>query len=275
MKNLINHLKEKYTVTLCILITIVYLITVKSTKLLGSFKINPDSYTLQLVSDCTGIIISIIIMHLVGKEHVLDQKGKGMLKGFFVGGFLVCLCIIEIIFNLVEVSAFPKPVKLLPLSQIIIFIVAMIGVGIAEEFLFRGIVLNLLIDKFDKTPKGIYTSIAVSSIIFGVAHISNVFSGASFKSSFIQAVGAIALGALLAVIYLRTNNIWVTAILHGLIDFSALIVSGFYGTNSMVKQINEYSYPNLIGYLIYLIPIFYLLRKEKLSEIVKNSLSKT
>lgn len=54
--------------------------------------------------------------------------------------------------------------------------------------------MNLLIDRFEKTPKGIYASIAVSSIIFGIAHISNIISGVSIKSSFIQAVGTMVLG---------------------------------------------------------------------------------
>ncbi|MGO5092461.1 CPBP family intramembrane glutamic endopeptidase [Clostridium sp. LCP25S3_F10] len=135
-----------------------------------------------------------------------------------------------------------KTNQLLPLPQIVIFITTMAGVGISEEFIFKGTILNLLIDKFDKTPKGIYASIIISSIIFETAHITNIFSGASAKSAFIQAVVATVLGALLATIYLRTRNIWVVVILHAFMDFSCLIGSGFFGINSIISEINSYSY---------------------------------
>ncbi len=271
MKDKIDCLKEKHPFILCILIPVVYLISLKGTGWIVSFQITSNGYGLKLIVECVGIIVSLIIMNLVRKKYILKEKGIGILKGLFVGGFLVVICLLGVISSLTNVLHNGKANQLLPLPpQIVIFITTMAGVGISEEIIFRGTILNLLIDKFDKTPKGIYASIIISSIIFGTAHITNIFSGASVKSAFIQAVGATVLGALLATIYLRTRNIWVVVILHAFMDFSCLIGSGFFGINSIVSEINSYSYVKFIGFIIYLIPILVLLRKEKLLELLEN-----
>ena len=53
-------------------------------------------------------------------------------------------------------------------------------------------------------------------------------------------------------------------------DFSSLIGSGLFGTNSLASEINNYSYIKFMGLLIYLVPLLVLLRKKKLLEIVEN-----
>jgi membrane protease YdiL (CAAX protease family) len=270
IKNAINYLKEKHTFTLCILITVAYLTVLKGIGWIVSFSMKSKGYGLELIVECVGIIVAITIMHLVGKKHILKEKGTGILKGLFIGGFLVFICLITVASGLAQILHNENASDLLPLAQIVIFVATMAGVGISEEFIFRGTILNLFIDKFGKTQRGIYASIMSSSVIFGIAHITNVFSGVSLKSAFIQAVGAGVLGALLAAIYVRTRNIWVVAMLHAFMDFSALIGSGFFGTNSIASEINSYGYIKLIGCLIYLIPVLFLLRKKKLLEILKN-----
>ncbi len=268
MKDNINYLKGKHTFALCILIVVVYFIIIKGLKWIIALAITSNGDILQLTLQFIGVILSVLIMCLVGKAYILREKGEGILKGLFVGGFLVAICLVGIVSALVGLLYGGEVNKLLPLPKIAVFVVTMVGVGMSEEFIFRGTILNLFIDKFDKTQNGIYASIAATSLIFGISHMVNIFSGVSIKSAFIQGVGAAAVGALLSAIYLRTKNIWLVVILHAFMDFSALIGSGLFGTNSLVSQINNYSYINLIGYLIYLIPVVFLLREEKLLEIL-------
>jgi len=269
-KSKINYLKEKHTFVLCIFIAVAFLSVLYGTQLLIKLGMSSKGYGPLLIQEFVGVIFSVIIMILVGKKHILREKGTGILKGLFVGGFLVVIGILSIISGLAVVLNQGKINELLPLSQIVIFAITMAEIGMAEEFIFRGIILNLFLDKFHKTQKGIYASIAASSIIFGMAHMTNMFSGVTIKGALVQASGAVVLGALLAAIYIRTKNIWVVVIIHAFNDFSSLIGSGLFGTNSVVSQINTYGYIKLIGCLIYLIPVFVLLRKKKLLEIVEN-----
>lgn len=269
MRDKINFLKEQHTFILSLLIAIVFLVVLKSFGVIAVSLIKSKGYLAQLVAECAGIIFSLGIIYLMGMNYIFKERSKGILKGLYIGGFLIIISLFTIIHNLESALNTKKVLQLLPLSQIIIFIITMIALGIAEEFIFRGIILNLFIDKFDKTKKGIYISIALSSIIFGVAHVTNVFYGVSLESSLIQAAGASMLGALFAAIYLRSRNIWVVVIIHALNDFSALIGSGLFGIGSIVTQVNSYGYIKLIGLIIYLIPILILLRKKKLSEILE------
>ncbi|WPC40476.1 type II CAAX endopeptidase family protein [Clostridium sp. JS66] len=270
MKNNIDYLKEKHTFILCILITVVYLAVLKGIGWIVSFSMKSHGYGLELIVEFIGVTVSIIIISLFGKKYIFKEKGVGILRGLFIGGFLVFIGSITVVSSVVDIIHNKNVSQLLPLSQILMFIAAMAGVGMSEEFIFRGTILNLLMDRFGKTSKGIYAAIILSSVIFGIAHITNVFSGVLLKSAFIQAVGAGVLGALLAAIYVRSKNIWVVAMLHAFIDFSALIGSGFFGTTSVASEINSYGYIKLIGCLIYLIPVLFLLRKKKLLEILKN-----
>jgi membrane protease YdiL (CAAX protease family) len=269
MRDKINFLKEQHTLISSLLIAIVFLVVLNSFGLIAVSLIKSKGYLPQLIAECAGIIFSLGIIYLMGIKYIFKEKSKGILKGLYIGGFLIIMSLFAILGNLVNVLNTKKVLQLLPLPQIIIFIITMIAIGIAEEFIFRGIILNLFIDKFDKTKKGIYISITLSSIIFGAAHVTNVFSGISIKSALIQACLVSMLGALLAAIYLRSRNIWVVVIIHAFNDFSALIGSGLFGIGSIVTQVNSYGYIKLIGLVIYLIPILILLRKKKLSEILE------
>ncbi|URZ09124.1 CPBP family intramembrane glutamic endopeptidase [Clostridium felsineum] len=261
-----NFLQRRFQILLSILIAAAFLFVLRGGRLIYIFKARPSDYDAILMSDSLGIIFAIIVMFLLRKINVLREKKDGILKGLFVGGFLTFICF----FSLLAMLTTVQEKKLLPISSIIVFTLSMIAVGMAEEFIFRGIILNLLVDKFGKTTKGIWAAVIVSSVIFGCAHISNVLSGVHLKAAFIQAMGTIAVGALLAAIYLRTRNIWVVIFLHAFMDFSSLIGAGFFGVSSFTGQVNQYGYIKLVSVAIYFIPVFILLRGSKMKEIIEN-----
>lgn len=107
-----------------------------------------------------------------------------------------------------------------------------IGVGLFEEALMRGIVLNGCIKLLPKNKRGLYIAVAISSALFGVAHIVGVFIGSSDNVSqvIIWMIGKVIYtgigGVVYATIYLKTKNIWICAILHAIYDF--ILFSGEY-----------------------------------------------
>ncbi len=92
--------------------------------------------------------------------------------------------------------------------QIIIFTLM---VGIGEEILMRGVVLNAL-----KERHGLYVAIIISSLIFGLLHMTNVFAGRSLSKAFTQSVTAFLVGIVLAWVFIKTNNIIPNIIYHWL-----------------------------------------------------------
>ncbi len=110
-------------------------------------------------------------------------------------------------------------------------LLAFVSVGIYEELMFRGYVLQRLNDRAGKT-----VSILVSSIIFAVMHGLN--PGADAFGIF----NTVGIGAILCVLYFRTGSLWMPIGFHTAWNFSlgylySLPVSGIplYGVLKVVE----------------------------------------
>ena len=95
-------------------------------------------------------------------------------------------------------------------------------VGIYEEFLCRGWLLNEFLERYGETKKGVWISIIASGIIFGLIHFINVSSN-GFAGTVTQVLSASATGILFGFIYYRTKNIWACVFLHGFYDFCLML----------------------------------------------------
>ncbi|WP_125712473.1 CPBP family intramembrane glutamic endopeptidase [Companilactobacillus kedongensis] len=93
-----------------------------------------------------------------------------------------------------------------------------LGTGIFEETIFRVLAI-WLIGRFSKS---IYLQVYLSTILFGIAHILNMFSlQQSGIQTMIQIGYALGLGSIFAISYLITRNIIFSMISHALADFMA------------------------------------------------------
>lgn len=249
----------------CFLIALGYTIVLRiSGYLLKSFFSITDEtyYFVSFINDIVVIIYIIVILISTKKLFILKEKGIGLLNGFKVGGFLV----IYLCFSLVgNVCSSINEYQFLPLHRIIWFTLDMfIGVGLAEEIIFRGIIQNMLYDCFEKdSRKVIYISVIISSTIFGALHLSNIFSGASIQGACVQAISAFTIGLYFSAIYVRCNNIWVLVILHGFNDFVALIQSGIWGTETIMDTISNYGIEKIISVILFTSLSCYILRKKR------------
>lgn len=115
-------------------------------------------------------------------------------------------------------------------------IVSLIG-PIAEEFVFRGLILNRLITKF-----GFWNGLGLSSAIFGMFHID-------FFGAFLFAVVA-------SLLYLKTGNLLVPILLH-IVNNTIAVYQSFANPTFpqwlMVTKVNDLytkAVPNLIVLLV-------------------------
>ena len=82
-----------------------------------------------------------------------------------------------------------------------------------------------------------------------------------------QCVFAASLGVMLAAVYFRTGNLWVTVFLHSAMDIASMLIGGLYGTTSVAESVSGYDASRLVSVAVYLIPTVFLLRKKKLPEV--------
>jgi membrane protease YdiL (CAAX protease family) len=105
-------------------------------------------------------------------------------------------------------------IQIPPLSVIGLLAIAYVATAVFEEGLYRGVMLGLL------RPLGAWPAVLVSSLMFGLAHLSNVaLRGVSFLIV-LQAFGAALQGIGLAALRLRTNTIWPLIAIHAVHDLS-------------------------------------------------------
>lgn len=101
----------------------------------------------------------------------------------------------------------------------ILYILLNLSVGFYEELIGRSFVLNLLLQKWGKTKKGIYLAVFISSLMFGLIHLTTVILGKrELVPGIGQAIFCIFFGVFFAGCLLRFQSIWPPIFLHTLFD---------------------------------------------------------
>lgn len=286
MKEKLYILKEKYPILLSIVIAVLWIMTLFiSGVVLAQIPFiveTGNGYTHQLITDLVGTILGVVLILLFGYKKVFKERKYGAGKEILTGLYPIIASVIVIISTLYLYVVFKNFPTLLqgiqgaeitysvqPASNILIFTVTMILIATAEEFTFRGLIANLIFDKYGKTLKGVWFSTFMTGIIFGSMHIFNAMSpGISLHSTTIQAILATVVGMVFTAIYFRTRNIWFLVFLHAFNNFAGLFASGVLGAGTISTTISSYSFINLIGAIPHIIVLLVLLRKSKMEEIL-------
>lgn len=222
-----------------------------------------DGYLLGSVQEAVGLAVALLLLARTGRLDLLHRRGCGFLNGMLVGMYPLFF----IGYTTVGTLAFDRPdTPLLPLPRILTFMLNMILVGVAEELVFRGIIAQTLLERYGTARAGVWKACLVSGVLFGAAHLSNLLGSEAF-GVLMQCVFAASLGVMLAAIYFRTGNLWVTVFLHSAMDIAAMLIGGLYGTTSVAESVSGYDASRLLSVAVYLIPTVFLLRKKKLPEV--------
>ena len=67
---------------------------------------------------------------------------------------------------------------MLPAWHVVWFLIGMTSVGVAEEFLFRGVIAQTLLEHFGTSRAGVWKACLLSGLYFGAAHLTNLTGSA-------------------------------------------------------------------------------------------------
>lgn len=118
--------------------------------------------------------------------------------------------------------------------------------GVLEETLFRGVLISVLMRRYK--DGNILVPLFISSAVFGLVHIANIFSGAGVAVTILQLIVSLGVGLALGAIYLLTGNILITMLIHAAHDVIALSIPGN-TTESGVMTANSISLTDCLGVL--------------------------
>lgn len=269
---MLKRLRRAHPIGYCLLTEVVFLavllvipvLLVLLLAFLGVDLSRVDDYFLSSIQELLGALVAVFFLAKTGKLELLRRRGSGFFNGLLVGMYpfgMICYTLYgKLLFGM------PTDKPLRTGWQIAWYFIGMFMVGIAEEFLFRGVIAQTLLEHYGASRKGIWKACLLSGLFFGGAHLTNILSSAPF-GVLMQCVFAGSLGVLFAAIYFRTGNLWVLIFLHGATDAASLLAGGLYGTENMADAVSSYDPTMLLSVLIYLIPTLFLLRKKKIGEV--------
>lgn len=116
-------------------------------------------------------------------------------------------------------TIYSRDFSLIALTNLVLLLIACLMVGFAEEYLFRGLLQPIFLKKYGTRKNGIFMSILLSALFFGIFHLLNLVKGDSAGQVLVQVVFATFIGFFFGVLVLKTNKLIPIAITHGLINF--------------------------------------------------------
>ena len=106
-----------------------------------------------------------------------------------------------------------------------LFLLKCIATALLEEILFRALVLPFFMERFEKNKYRALVSVLISSALFALIHLVNLFFGAGVGETMLQVGYTFLIGCMLAVMMLKTENIWLCVIVHALFNVGGMIVT--------------------------------------------------
>lgn len=149
-------------------------------------------------------------------------------------------------------------------------IISILGIGFREETVFRGIIANNLGIAYGKSQRGVWKAVILSGLIFGLSHLSNIFTGVNPLRALLQTASACAIGMYLSAVYYRGGSLWALVLIHCLTDAGGLFRSAFTAEATAVEQVNSLSVRGLVMIPVFIGITVFLLRKTKMDAVLDN-----
>jgi len=155
-------------------------------------------------------------MHKVGVSQPTDFACKGVGRGLLLGwgGWIIVAISATTFFAPIPAAAYLTP----PIVSLLVIVFHVFATGFYEEVVVRGLVFRVLLRKMGANKKGVIGAVFLSAALFGISHISNVFSDPNTMRVLAQVFFALMGGAFFAALFLRTGRLWVTIVIHALVN---------------------------------------------------------
>ena len=229
----------------------------------------PKSLPMAYLTEVILMLVPAVIVFIFGFSSAFK-------KGSFFRG-LICF-LPFVVFQMLVLAIFfsenlgDPEANWNPWYMMVYGVFSIVGVGVREECIYRATIQNILAKKHANSVKGIWITVIIGAIIFGLTHVTNIFFGMDPLAVLAQVVSVIFVGLLFGAVYLRSGNIWVLILIHTLTDVASLASSIFLRNISDIEVMNQisWSWKKLIVWLLYVGLTAFLLRPSKCKQICES-----
>ena len=226
-----------------------------------------DAALLAGLNQTVHMVWPVLLTWLLGYGWCYRRDGFG--RTLLAELFLFILQLLAL-FSAVMLTLSAPDVQWAKPAQIVVGVLTLVGVGIREESLFRGIVANALGISFGGEARGVWRAVILSGLLFGLMHLINLLYGVALRAVLIQTVMAVMIGIYFTAVYYRGGNLWALILLHSLTDTAGLFRSSFTQMSSTVEDISNLNPASLILIPVFLCLTAFLLRRKKMEEVIQN-----
>ncbi len=245
-----------------------YFLAVGVTQNIVAMLLTGGSQVSSIVDAVVTIASSLLLLWLYQRKYYPNGRKFFSTQGFgpslLYGWGLLVVAVLS--FSIARLTG-------TPMGNVFAAIILGIAPGIQEELLCRTIPISLLMKREDRRNL-IPAVYIIPSLLFGLFHFVNLLSGADLILTLLQVAYATAVGLILASIYLKTGNLWITIALHSFMDFVAYLSLNMQQSDGILKASGSYEW---VGYLVQLlytvifaINAFWLYRKSSREEIAQT-----
>lgn len=172
-------------------------------------------FQIQTIFNFVFGMIFVLIIYLLGNIKKIGLFNK---KGFCGGMFLGLPMLFLIIYYLLGYyNIWNYRMQSFEVSGIFVVILHVLSISFFEEIEFRAVLYLGLLKHRSKKKGSIVTAAIVSSVLFGVGHVSNGFE--NHIQAILFVINATVLGLFWSSIFIKVKNIWSVIFLHALADF--------------------------------------------------------
>lgn len=207
------------------------------------------------IGSAVGALLGIVVL---GGKALLKPSKESLAMAFKKGWWAVMVSFGLFVFEVVETFVVEKatvvsdwPVRMI---WLVMFCAA---IGLAEEGMFRGLLLGGILDVKGSDRRGVVAAAMISALLFGVAHVEwwaiDYVDALQLVQAVLKVLQTGTLGFFLAALVIRGRSIWGAAIIHGLDDFLLMIPSiGLLGQSAEVEYVTagENALPTIILYTV-------------------------
>lgn len=203
-----------------------------------------------------------LAMVVLGGAAWLRPSKKDVREMFRIGWPIIAVSAAILLFAGVSFVVEGSSVASDWLSNLAITAVICLGIGVAEEVMYRGVLLNAVLAVTGRSHRGTMVGVVIISILFGFAHVSVITDFADpllATQAILKIIQTGLFSILMCSVVLRTHRLGGAALFHGLSDFlimiPTLVMAGEQLTTNYVSAGDE-GVTTIVAYLV--IIAFYL-----------------
>lgn len=192
-----------------------------------------DMYFLSMLSDLLLFVFAALGICLLGGSCLLKISGKKIGESFKTCAYIVVVSVLFALFDLFSAIFSEETYTVFPEGwqrTLVIIFVMCVFIGLAEEAIFRGIIMHGFLALGGRGKKSVLACVIIASLLFGLAHVVTNFQDlANADANYIAQMALKTLqttfvGISLAAATMRTRNIVGPGLVHATFDFVALFM---------------------------------------------------